>query len=279
MSDRALRRRLTVRGALRVPEITVYFWVIKALSTAMGEATSDYGVHAIDPVIAVCLGFLGFVVALSLQFWVRRYIAWTYWLAVLGVGVFGTMAADVLHVRFGVPYAVSSVLYGVGLAAVFIGWQKTEKTLSFHTIDTPRREAFYWAAVVATFAMGTALGDLTAVTFGLGYFSSGLLFAAVIAVSAIGYWRLGWNAILSFWFAYVATRPLGASLADWMSKPKSVGGLGWGDGTVALALTILIFCLVAFLAITRRDVQRVGRVPGVADEAQLQVELSPESVD
>jgi uncharacterized membrane-anchored protein len=275
-----LLTRLTSRGALRVPEITVYFWVIKALSTAMGEATSDYSVHAVDPVIAVCLGFAGFVVALSLQFWVRRYIAWTYWLAVVGVGVFGTMAADVLHVRFGVPYAVSSVLYGVVLATVFITWQRTEKTLSFHTIDTPRREAFYWAAVVATFAMGTALGDLTANTFGLGYFSSGLLFAAVIAITAVGYSRFGWSSIFSFWFAYVATRPLGASFADWMSKPKGVGGLGWGDGPVALALTILIFCLVAYLAITRRDVQGVGRrAPHVADEVRLAVEPSPESLD
>lgn len=279
MSDLALLRKLTVRGALRVPEITVYFWVIKALSTAMGEATSDYSVHAIDPVIAVILGFCGFLVALSLQFWVRRYIAWTYWLAVVGVGVFGTMAADVLHVGFDVPYAVSSVLYAVVLAAVFIAWQRIEQTLSFHTIDTPRREAFYWAAVVATFAMGTALGDLTASTFGLGYFASGLLFAAVIAIPAVGYWRLGWNAIFSFWFAYVATRPLGASFADWMSKPKNVGGLGWGDGPVALALTIMIFCLVAYLAITRRDVQSVGRAPHAVDEARLQVEPSSEGVD
>ncbi len=285
MSDRALLTRLTLRGALRVPEITVYFWVIKALSTAMGEATSDYSVHAINPVIAVCLGFIGFVVALSLQFWVRRYIAWTYWLAVVGVGVFGTMAADVLHVRFGVPYAASTVLYAVVLAAVFVTWQRTERTLSFHTIDTPRREAFYWAAVVATFAMGTALGDLTATTFGLGYFASGLLFAAVIAIPAVGYRRFHWNAILSFWFAYVATRPLGASFADWMSKPKSVGGLGWGDGPVALALTIAIFCLVAFLAITRRDVQSGERAQSderalrAAGEGRLWVEPSAESRD
>ncbi len=273
MSASVLLSRLTVRGALRVPQITVYFWVIKALSTAMGEATSDYSVHAIDPVIAVILGLCGFLVALSLQFWVRRYIAWTYWLAVVGVGVFGTMAADVLHVRFNVPYAASTVLYGVVLLVVFVGWKETEKTLSFHTIDTPRREAFYWAAVVATFAMGTALGDLTATTFGLGYFSSGLLFAAVIAIPTIGYWRLGWNPILSFWFAYVATRPLGASFADWMSKPHSVGGLGWGDGTVALALTILIFCLVAYLAITHRDVQSAGqRLRHHQDEARVPVE-------
>jgi uncharacterized membrane-anchored protein len=279
VNDRALLRGLTRRGALRVPEITVYFWVIKALSTALGESTSDYSVHAIDPVIAVCLGFIGFVVALSLQFWVRRYIAWTYWLAVVGVGVFGTMAADVLHVRFGVPYAVSSVLYGLVLAAVFVSWQKTEKTLSFHTIDTPRREAFYWAAVVATFAMGTALGDLSSITFGLGYFASGLLLAAVIAIPAAGYARLGWNGIFSFWFAYVATRPLGASFADWMGKSQSVGGLGWGEGRVALALSFLIFCLVAFLAITRRDVQSAARVPHAAGEAHLRAEITPESVD
>jgi uncharacterized membrane-anchored protein len=232
----------------------------------MGESTSDFSVHAIDPVLAVVLGFCGFVVALSLQFWVRRYIAWTYWLAVVGVGVFGTMAADVLHVRFGVPYAASSALYAVALAVVFVSWQRTEKTLSFHTVDTPRREAFYWAAVVATFAMGTALGDLTAITAGLGYLSAGLLFAAVITVPAVGYWRFGWNAVFSFWFAYVATRPLGASFADWMGKPKSAGGLGLGDGAVALTLTIVIFCLVAYLAITRRDVQSVARVPPVADE-------------
>jgi uncharacterized membrane-anchored protein len=174
---------------------------------------------------------------------------------VVGVGVFGTMAADVLHVGFGVPYIVSSLLYAIVLAAVFTAWFRTEGTLSIHSVDTPRRELFYWAAVVATFAMGTAVGDLTATTFGLGYFASGLLFAAVIAIPAIGYWRLGWNAIFCFWFAYVATRPLGASFADWLGKPKSAGGLGLGDGPVALALTLAIFCLVAFLAITRRDVQ------------------------
>ncbi len=262
--DRVLIGRLTVRGALRVPEITAYFWAIKALSTAMGESTSDYLVHAMDPKIAVVLGFIGFVAALALQFRMGRYIAWTYWLAVVGVGVFGTMAADVLHVGFGVPYIASSLLYAVVLAAVFISWYRVEGTLSIHTVDSPRRELFYWAAVVATFAMGTAVGDLTATTFGLGYFVSALLFAAVIAVPAIGYFRFRWNAIFCFWFAYVATRPLGASFADWLGKPKSVGGLGLGDGPVALALTAMIFCLVAFLAITRRDVQHADAASSAA---------------
>ena len=276
--DRVLIGRLTVRGALRVPEITAYFWAIKALSTAMGESTSDYLVHAMDPKVAVVLGFIGFVAALALQFRVGRYVAWTYWLAVVGVGVFGTMAADVLHVGFGVPYIASSLLYAVVLAAVFISWYRVEGTLSIHTVDTPRREVFYWAAVVATFAMGTAVGDLTATTFGLGYFASGLLFAAIIAVPAFGYFRLRWNAIFCFWFAYVATRPLGASFADWMGKPKSVGGLGLGDGPVALALTAVIFCLVAFLAITRRDVQhRDAR--SQAGQGRRPVALAPERVD
>jgi uncharacterized membrane-anchored protein len=245
----------------------------------MGESTSDYSVHAINPVLAVVLGFCGFAVALSLQFWVRRYIAWTYWLAVVGVGVFGTMAADVLHVRFGVPYSLSSALWAVALIVLFVSWQQTEKTLSFHTIDTPRREAFYWAAVVATFAMGTALGDLTSITAGLGYLSSGLLFLAVIAVPAIGYWRFGWNAIFSFWLAYVATRPVGASFADWLGKPTTAGGLGLGAGRVALALTIAIFCLVSYLGITQRDVQSTSQFPGAGERRPGVVEPSPDSID
>ena len=269
VTESTLHKRLTTRGALRVPEITAYFWVIKALSTAMGESTSDYLVHRMNPKLAVCLGFVGFVVALSLQFSMRRYLAWTYWLGVVMVGVFGTMAADVLHVGFGVPYGVSSTLYGVVLLAVFVSWQKTEKTMSIHTIDTPRREAFYWASVVATFAMGTALGDLTAVTFHLGYITSGLVFAGVIAVPAIGYRYFHWNAIFSFWFAYVVTRPLGASFADFMGKPRNYGGLGWGDGTVAAALTIMIFCLVAFLAVTRADVQHATRARRVGAHAAV----------
>jgi uncharacterized membrane-anchored protein len=252
---------LTARGALRVPEMTAYFWIIKALSTAMGESTSDYLVHAINPVVAVGIGFIGFVAALWLQLSVRRYIAWTYWLGVVMVGVFGTMAADVLHVAFHVPYIASSILYAFVLAAVFVTWYLTERTLSIHTVDTMRRELFYWAAVVATFAMGTAVGDLTATTFKLGYGHSIILFAVLIMIPAIGFRWLRWNAVFAFWFAYVVTRPLGASVADWIGKPKYVGGLGVGDGPVALVLTLMIACLVAYLGITRKDVQgrRQGR--------------------
>lgn len=257
MKTRSSLAQLTRRGALRVPQITAIFWAIKACSTAMGESTSDFLVHAMDPKVAVVIGFIGFVVALSLQFAVRRYIAWTYWLAVVGVGVFGTMAADVLHVGFGVPYIASSLLYAILLAAVFIAWQRTEGTLSIHSINTPRREAFYWAAVVATFAMGTALGDLTAITVSLGYLGSAALFVAVLAIPTLGYFRLGWNPILCFWFAYVLTRPFGASVADWLGKPSHSGGLGIGNGVVALGLSAIILAMVAYLAATKRDVQTV----------------------
>jgi uncharacterized membrane-anchored protein len=247
---------LTTPGALRVPEITVAFWVIKGLSTAMGESTSDFLVHAMSPPVAVVLGFAGFVGALILQFAMGRYVAWTYWLAVVMVGIFGTMAADVLHVGLGVPYAASTILYAVVLGTVFFVWRRTEGTLSIHSIDTPRREAFYWATVAATFAMGTALGDLSAYTFHLGYFPSAAIFAAIIVVPAAGYRWLRWNAVLSFWIAYVVTRPLGASLADGLAKPKKVSGAALGNGRVMLALCAAIVVLVAYLAISRVDVQR-----------------------
>src|ERR1700712_5718834 len=199
----------------KVPEITAYFWIAKGLTTGMGESASDFLVHKLVPEIAVVLGGIGLVVALLLQFAVPRYVAWRYWLAVAMVGVFGTMAADVLHVGLGVPYIASTVFYAIVLASVFGAWYVSEGTLSIHSIYNTRRELFYWAAVLATFALGTAAGDLTAVTFGLGYLASGLMFAVLIAVPALGHWRMQMNSILAFWCAYVITRPLGASFADW----------------------------------------------------------------
>jgi len=248
--------------ALRVPEITAYFWIVKGLSTALGESVSDYLVHTLHPVPAVLFGFAGFLAALTLQFSKRRYLATTYWFAVVMVGIFGTMAADVLHVGLGVPYVTSAALYAVVLAVVFVIWQRCEGTLSIHSIDTPRRELFYWAAVVSTFALGTAVGDLTATTLHLGYSLSIVLFAGLIVIPAVGFWRFRWNPIFAFWFAYVVTRPLGASFADWMGKPSSSKGLGFGSGPVSGVLTIVIVCVVAYLAITRKDVQAQ---PAVAD--------------
>jgi uncharacterized membrane-anchored protein len=238
----------------KVPEVTAYFWLAKSLTTGMGESTSDYLVHKLVPEVAVVLGAIGLVVALALQLTASRYIAWRYWLAVAMVGVFGTMAADVLHVGLGIPYIASTAFYAIVLAVVFWAWQRTEGTLSIHSIFTVRRELFYWSAVLATFALGTAAGDLTAVTLGLGYLASGFLFAAVIAVPAIGYWRLELNAILAFWWAYVATRPLGASVADWLAGSRVRGGLALGTGQVSLVLAAMIAAIVAYLAVSRKDV-------------------------
>jgi uncharacterized membrane-anchored protein len=240
---------------VKVPAIGVMFWVIKLLSTAMGESTSDYLVNRIDPVVAVGLGGVCLVAALVIQLRARGYVPWIYWLAVVMVAITGTMAADVLHIQFGVPYAVSTPFFAAVLAVVFIAWHRTEGTLSIHSIDSPRREAFYWATVMSTFAMGTALGDLTATTLHLGYLVSAVLFAGLMVIPAAGYRFFGLNAILAFWFAYVLTRPLGASIADWLSKPHGVGGLALGDGPVAFGFAVLIVVCVGYL--TALD----GRVP------------------
>ena len=173
------------------------------------------------PVLAVGLGAVAFAIALVLQLWVRRYIAWMYWLAVVMVAIFGTMVADALHIQLGVPYAVSTVGFAVALTAIFIVWYVTERTLSIHHITTLRRELFYWATVCATFALGTAAGDLTAYTLHLGFLASGILFAVVIAVPAIAHRFAHLNAVMAFWFAYIITRPLGASFADWMGVPHA----------------------------------------------------------
>src|SRR5436309_2938178 len=246
--------QLTMRVMRKVPEVTIYFWIIKLLSTAMGESTSDYLVYHINPYIAVALGSIGLIASLVLQLLVRRYVAWIYWLAVVMVAVFGTMAADVTHVVLGISYLVSTVFFAVALAVIFVVWYASEKTLSIHSINTPRREMFYWATVIATFALGTAAGDLTAVTRGLGYFSSGVLFAVLFAVPALAYRLFGLNEVVAFWFAYIITRPLGASFADWFGKPY-LGGLGLGDTQVALVLTILIIGFVGYLTVTRKDIK------------------------
>ena len=252
----AMRSLHPLRRALRkVPEVTIYFWIVKVLTTAMGETTSDYLVFHINPYIAVAFGGFGLVAALLLQFAVRRYVAWVYWLAVAMVAIFGTMVADVLHVVLGIPYLVSTTFFAVALTLVFLSWYTSEKTLSIHSIDNPRREVFYWTTVMTTFALGTAAGDMTASTLGLGYLTSGIVFAALIAVPAVAWYRFGMNSIFAFWFAYILTRPLGASFADWMGKPPSWSGLGWGTGPVSVALGIIIICFVGYLQHTRIDLR------------------------
>lgn len=240
------------RAGAKVPEITAWFWVAKVLTTGMGETTSDFLVHQIEPAVALGVGAVGLVASLVLQFAVRRYIPWVYWLAVVMVSVFGTMAADAVHVVLGVPYLVSAVFFLVVLSVVFLLWYRSEKTLSIHSLDTRRREAFYWTAVLTTFALGTATGDMTAYSLNLGYLASGAVFTAVIAVVGLLYWR-GWiGAIPSFWFAYILTRPLGASFADWTAVSFDRGGLGWGTGPVSLGLAACIAALVCYLSIGGR---------------------------
>jgi len=249
--------RLVPLTASKVPEVTFLFWVVKVLTTGMGETTSDFLVRSIEPAVAVGIGAILFAAALVLQLAAARYLPWVYWLAVAMVSVFGTMAADVTHIVLGVPYLVSTIAFAVVLAVVFFVWHRGEGTLSIHSITSRRRESYYWAAILVTFALGTAAGDMTARTLHLGYFVSGVVFAVVIAIPAVAF-RLGaFNAVFAFWFAYVATRPLGASFADWMGVSHARGGLQWGTGPVSVALAILIVAGVAILAATERGRSRI----------------------
>ena len=251
--------------AVKVPAVTVLFWVIKVLTTGTGEAASDW-LGNTNLVLAGVVGLGGIVLALRLQLRSTRYRPAVYWFAVAMVAVFGTMAADVIHVVLGVPYSISTAFWATVTAVVLVLWRRSEGSLSIHTITTPRRERFYWATVLSTFALGTAAGDLTADQLELGFLLSGVLFAAVMLVPALGWAKLGMNSVLAFWFAYVITRPLGASFADWFGKPHSFGGgLGYGDGTVTLVASILIVLLVGYLSLThgavpdRPDAEARGR--------------------
>lgn len=239
----------------KVPEVTIFFWIIKLLTTAMGETTSDYLVHQFEPIIAVTLGGIGLTVAMILQFAVRKYIAWVYWLAVAMVAIFGTMAADVLHVGLGIPYLISTIFFAFMLLVVFITWYISEKTLSIHSITTYRREIFYWITVITTFALGTAVGDMTATTMNLGYFSSGILFSVLMLIPALLYLLFRRNEIAIFWAAYIVTRPLGASFADWIGRSHNLGGLGFGTGQVSLILAVAIVSFVSYLTVTRKDIK------------------------
>jgi uncharacterized membrane-anchored protein len=240
--------------AAKVPEITVMFWVIKILTTGMGEAMSDaLGQRSVP--LAGAVGVFGLAYALWLQFRVREYRAPVYWFAVMMVAVFGTMVADGLRDGASLPYSVTTPFFAMVVAAVFWRWYRSEGTLSIHSIVTRRRETYYWAAVLATFALGTAAGDLTAIQFNLGFLSSVVLFAVVIAVPALAWWRSALNPILAFWSAYVVTRPLGASFADWFSKPHAQTGLDAGDATVSLIALAVFVVLVAYVAITKNDIQ------------------------
>ena len=239
-------RAATGHAAVKVPEITLAFWVIKILTTGMGETTSDFLVRTLDPPPIVAATGVLLAMALAAQILSPRYSAWLYWLTVVLVSVFGTMIADVLHVIVGVPYLVSTLVFGAILAVILVYWHRSEGTLSIHSISTRRREMFYWATVLATFALGTAVGDLTATTFGLGYLASGLVFGLLFALPFVVRRLSIPDEVTIFWIAYIITRPLGASFADWMGVAHDRGGLDLGTGWVSLALGGAIVAIVAW---------------------------------
>lgn len=240
------------QAAVKVPQVTALFWIVKVLATGIGGTGSDFMFLSLNHVVALVLGIVGFTLAIRLQLRADRYVPWRYWFAVSMVAVFGTQWADVLHVGLGVPYAATTAFFAAVLTGIFIWWYAKEKTLSIHSVNTRRRERFYWATVLATFALGTAAGDLTAVTLNLGYFSSGIMFAVVILVPLVAHRWMRLNAIIAFWFAYITTRPLGASFADWFAVTPEKGGLHWGAGPVTGCGLIALIGLVGYLALADR---------------------------
>jgi uncharacterized membrane-anchored protein len=258
----AVRRSSREPIAAKVPEVTFLFWVLKLLTTAAGEAISDFlALHGYA--LAGVVEVMTFLVAVLIQFSTRRYIAAAYWFLALAIAIFGTGAADFMHLVVGIPYGGTTTIWAVVLAAVFWLWYRSERTLSIHSIVTQRRELFYWATVYATFALGTALGDFTASVLHFGYLGSVVLFAIVIMIPAVAWSRFRVNSVFCFWFAYVVTRPLGASISDWFSKPHSISGLDYGDGPVAVVLLLLLTVLVIYTAAARYDIQPapVGGLP------------------
>ncbi|MFJ9173961.1 hypothetical protein [Streptomyces sp. NPDC102360] len=245
----------------KVPEVTVYFWVIKVLCTTVGETAADLlnenlglGLTRVSLLMSVAL-----VAALVLQFRTRAYRPGVYWLSVALISVVGTLISDNLTDNLGVPLTTSTTVFALALAVVFAVWFRRERTLSIHSIDTVSREAYYWLAVLFTFALGTAAGDLLAERMDLGYWLSALLFALAIAAVAVARFALGLNAVWSFWIAYVLTRPLGASIGDYLSQPTHGGGLGFGTVVTSVLFLAVILGLVVFLTVTRRDVTETER--------------------
>ncbi len=254
-----IRRIFPAPVAAKVPEIILLFWVVKILTTAGGEATSDY-LKAWGNIRGGATEVGLFVIGLVLQFRTRRYRAIAYWFLAYAIAIFGTGVSDFLHLDLHIPYAGTSLMWAAVLIVIFLVWYRVEGTLSIHSITTQRRECFYWATVFATFALGTALGDFTANALGLGYLASGIFFGVVILIPALAWWKFGLDPVTAFWLAYVVTRPLGASFADYISKPQAMSGIGFGNGQTAVVFTLAVSVLVVYLAIARPDIQPEERV-------------------
>lgn len=245
----------------KVPEVTVYFWVIKVLCTTVGETAADFLNVNLNLGLTVTSIVMTILLAVAMVFQIRgdRYVPWMYWFAVALISMVGTLVTDNLSENLGVPLEVTTVVFTVVLGGVFTWWYSTEGTLSIHSIVTTRREGFYWLTILFTFALGTAAGDLMAEVLGLGYLVTGLIVAAIIAAAAAA-WRLGLNPVLAFWIIYILTRPLGASIGDGLTQPHDQGGLGLGATTTSVIFTAAILALVTYLSITKADVIASARV-------------------
>ncbi|WP_405150064.1 hypothetical protein OG589_16565 [Sphaerisporangium sp. NBC_01403] len=261
-TDRRPGARSAARQTLnKVPEITIYFWIIKILCTTVGETAADFlngklnlGLTSTTYVMGVLL-----IIALFFQFRARKYEPGIYWLAVVLISVVGTLITDNLTDNLGVSLETTTLAFAVALAATFAAWYASERTLSIHTIYTTRREAFYWLAILFTFALGTAAGDLVAESLDLGYALSAVGFGVLIAVVAVARFGLKLNAVLAFWIAYILTRPLGASIGDYLSQSRDDGGLGLGTIVTSALFLVTILALVIYLAFTRRDATPAAR--------------------
>jgi uncharacterized membrane-anchored protein len=238
----------------KVPEVTAYFWIIKVLCTTVGETAADFLNINLNFGLTGTSIFTGIllVIALVFQFRAKKYIPSIYWLTVALVSVFGTLVTDNLTDKLGVPLETSTIVFTVLLALTFLVWYISEKTLSIHSILTRKREAFYWLAILFTFALGTASGDLFAEGLSLGYLMTGIIVALIIAITAVA-WRMKMNSVLSFWIIYIMTRPLGASIGDLLSQPTSHGGVGLGATTTSFIFLGAIFIIVVYLSLTKRD--------------------------
>ncbi|MDB5768729.1 MAG: hypothetical protein JWQ61_3543 [Collimonas fungivorans] len=234
----------------KVPQVTVLFWIIKMMSTTVGETGADFLNANLNFGLGATTALMGilFAVALTFQLRARRYVPSLYWLTVVFVSVFGTLVTDNLTDRFNVPLAASTACFSIALMATFAIWYAQEKTLSILSIDSPRRELFYWAAILFTFALGTAAGDWLAEGLNLGYANSALLFGGLIAAVALFRYVFKADAVACFWIAYVLTRPFGASCGDLLSQPASSGGLGFGAIEASIVFLALIIGMVIYLS-------------------------------
>ena len=253
----------------KVPEITVYFWVIKVLCTTVGETFADnlnenlgLGLSNTSYIMGALL-----IAVLVFQFRARKYVPGIYWLAVVLISVVGTLVSDNLVENYGVALETTTIAFGAILICVFAGWYAVERTLSVHTIFTTRREGFYWLAILFTFALGTSAGDFLSEQLELGYPAALGIFAGAIVIVAVLHFGLKLNAILSFWLAYILTRPLGASIGDYLASPRAEGGLGLGTNLTSIIFLSTILALVVYLAISKRDVIRSGPLPTAAASA------------